>query len=239
MISKKTKALLNDKATNRLKRYFIDVSDQFTGMISAADVQQLCTDLGVNVDELMLMLLVFPSMYAVVPISNYKVGALCLGESGNLYYGANIEFVGQALSFVVHAEQASIANAIEHGETKATTLAVSAAPCGYCRQFLYELNNAANLQVVLDGKPSQLLTYYLPDPFGPTDLGLIGGLMDAQNNNLALVNSTSDPVIIEAFNQANKSYSPETLCYSGVAIQVSNGAIYGGSYAENAAYNPF
>jgi len=238
MISERTKSLLTEKNTSLLKNYFSSLGSQFTGMIPAADVQQLCNDLNVTVYELMIMLIVFPSFYAVVPISNYPVGAFCLGESGNIYYGANIEFTGQALSFVVHGEQASIANAIEHGETKAVALAVSAAPCGYCRQFLYELNNAKNLEIILDGKPNQLLTYYLPDAFGPGDLGFTGGLMDLKNNNLTLVNPTTDSVINEALSQANKSYSIYTSCFSGVAIQVNDGSIYGGSYAENAAYNP-
>lgn len=238
MVSERTKSLLTEENKRYLKNYLTELSSQFTGMIPAADVQKLCTELNVTVYELMIMLIAIPSLFAVVPISNYPVGAFCLGESGNIYYGANMEFTNQALSFVVHGEQASIANAIEHGETKAVALAVSAAPCGYCRQFLYEINNAQHLEIILDGKPNQLLTYYLPDAFGPGDLGFTGGLMDVKYNNLSLVNPTSDPVILEALNQANKSYAIYTSCFCGVAIQVTDGSIYGGSYAENAAYNP-
>ena len=62
--------------------------------------------------------------------------------SGNLYFGANYEFPGQALSFTVHAEQAATMHAISFGETGIDLLAVSAAPCGYCRQFLNELTTA-------------------------------------------------------------------------------------------------
>lgn len=85
MMSESTKALFSDRTTNTLKEYFMGVNEEFTGMIPVADVQMLCNELNLTVEQLMIMLLYFPTMFAVVPISNYKVGALCLGESGNLY----------------------------------------------------------------------------------------------------------------------------------------------------------
>ena len=39
----------------------------------------------------------------------------------------------------IHAEQCLIANALLHGETGIQKLAISAAPCGHCRQFYSEL----------------------------------------------------------------------------------------------------
>jgi cytidine deaminase len=78
---------------------------------------------------------------AHAPHTNFFVGTVALGSSGSIYFGANYEFPGQALSFTVHGEQAATAHAISCGESGMQMLAVSAAPCGYCRQFLYELTS--------------------------------------------------------------------------------------------------
>src|SRR5436305_3485667 len=106
---------------------------------------------------------------AVPPISNFYVGVVALGTSGNIYYGANYEFPGEALSFTVHAEQAAVVNAMAHGETGLQTIAVSAAPCGYCRQFLNELTTASTLQILMPDREPMLLSSLLPAAFGPTD----------------------------------------------------------------------
>lgn len=39
----------------------------------------------------------------------------------------------------VHAEQFLMANLVLHNESSLHTLAISAAPCGHCRQFYSEL----------------------------------------------------------------------------------------------------
>jgi len=108
---------------------------------------------------------------------NFFVGAVALGSSGSLYFGANYEFVGQALSFTVHGEQAATAHAIPTAEIGMQMLAVSAAPCGYCRQFLYELTTASTLLILLPKTPPALLTSLIPDAFGPSDLNVTAALM--------------------------------------------------------------
>ena len=65
--------------------------------------------------------------------------AVGLGESGRLYVGVNLEFARLPLNNSVHAEQFLVVNALHHGETGITKMAVSAAPCGHCRQFYSEL----------------------------------------------------------------------------------------------------
>ena len=62
-----------------------------------------------------------------------------LGASGRLYVGVNLEFPCLPLHNSVHAEQFLVVNALQHGERELVKLAVSAAPCGHCRQFLSEL----------------------------------------------------------------------------------------------------
>ena len=61
------------------------------------------------------------------------------GASGRLFVGVNLEFPGLPLHHSVHAEQFLIANAAQAGEQVLTRLAVSALPCGHCRQFCSEL----------------------------------------------------------------------------------------------------
>jgi cytidine deaminase len=137
------------------------------------------------------------------------------------------------LSFALHAEQSATSNAWLHGEEGLTSLAVSAAPCGYCRQFLYELTTASTLTILLPDTEDQLLTTLLPDPFGPEN----GGLMEVQDHGLT-VSPTPDDTGIAALAAANASYSPYATTFAGVALRMSDGSIFSGRYGENAAFNP-
>lgn len=65
--------------------------------------------------------------------------AVGLGASGALYVGVNLEFARLPLYNSVHAEQFLLVNALHHGERAIQRLAISAAPCGHCRQFYSEL----------------------------------------------------------------------------------------------------
>ena len=51
------------------------------------------------------------------PVSSFKVGAVALGETGALHFGANLEVKGGGPGFCVHAEQTAIVNALAGGET--------------------------------------------------------------------------------------------------------------------------
>jgi cytidine deaminase len=215
----------------------IHAAATFHGVISAQQASALAQKLGITLEQLAIMLVPVAQLYAVVPVSNYQVGAVGVGLTGALYYGANLEVAGEALSFTVHAEQACTANAWINGESGLATLAISAAPCGYCRQFLYELVTASTLQIALPSQPLQPLTYFLPDPFGPHDLGVQGGLMQPAFNGLT-VNQPLDAAGQAALDAANASYSPYTSTFAGVALVSTSGVICSGRYAENAAYNP-
>jgi cytidine deaminase len=188
----------------------------------------------------MLALVPFAELYAQPAISDYPVGAVARGTTtGALYYGANMEFYGQSLIFTVHAEQSATTNAWLHGEQGLDLVAVSAAPCGYCRQFLYETANADKLQVLLTGEaPALLYPTLLPDAFGPEQLGVTSALMTLEDHGLSLIEPTDDPVILQALAAANASYAPYTSSFAGVSVQMSSGDIFPGRVAENAAYNP-
>jgi cytidine deaminase len=205
----------------------------------------------------MMSLLPLAQQYAVVPVSHYQVGAVAAGmpiyDTGwaNLYLGANFEFANAALSFTVHGEQSATNHAWLRGEAGIQKLAISAAPCGYCRQFLYELVTAKKLEILLPdpNNPSSYtsapLTNFLPQPFGPSDLGVQGGLMDPTLGYHSLTfpgGVPTDPVVVAATVAACASYAPyatdTAFGYAGVAIQLSDNSIYAGRNAENAAYNP-
>ncbi len=221
-------------------------------MIPSELVLSCLNELNIDIEAFMIRLLPLAAAYARAPISGFHVGAVALGMPpgsvtdgpGNLYLGANMEFAGEALSFCVHGEQCAVNHAWLHGETGLQSLAINAAPCGYCRQFLYELTTATKgfkilLKAENDSYTTQPLSYYLPNAFGPKDLGVKGGLMEPGSHGLA-ISSAEDKskTVKEALASANSSYSPYTNNYSGVALQHENGMIFGGRYAENAAYNP-
>jgi cytidine deaminase len=173
--------------------------------------------------------------FAKPPVSNFRVGAVARGASGLLYFGTNVEFAGEALSFTVHAEQSAIVHAWMSGETGVDVVATSAAPCGFCRQFLNELNTARELMIVMPGQ-MRALSSLLPSSFGPRDLGVDGGLMQREDHKLAI--DVEDNLARAALAAANMSYAPYSKDYAGVAVRTTDGTILSGAYAENAAFNP-
>jgi cytidine deaminase len=89
--------------------------------IAAPVVTQFLRSSGMTIEQLMLALVAEAQEYALPAISNLFVGAVALGSSGSLYFGANYEFVGQELSSTVHGEQAATAHAIACGEATSST----------------------------------------------------------------------------------------------------------------------
>ena len=227
---------LPEPARARLAKLFN--SGSCISVIPHAEAGEIATTAGIDESQLMLRLLPVVKHFAVTPISNFQVGAVARGQSGNLYFGANMEFTGTALSLSTHAEQAAIVNAWVHGESGLDRLAVNYAPCGYCRQFLFELVTARNLEVFLPHTTPALLTSLLPHAFGPRDLNVQGGLMEHHADGLELDQPTKDPVILVALSAARMSYAPYSQGHAGTALATHGGEIYTGPYAENAAYNP-
>jgi len=209
----------------------------FPGYLIAEEVKALVGTLRITVEELVAKLLPIAATRATVPVSGYKVGCVCRGDSGNLYFGSNIEFPGEDLSATIHAEQAAIANAIAFGETGIKAITVSAPPCGGCRQFMKELNDAETLKIYLPNQDPLLLDDLLPSGFGPGDLNTDRRLMGSQHQALKLVDETEDKLVLQALEAASKSYAPYSGCYSAVALETNRGFTFIGSYAENAAYN--
>lgn len=208
----------------------------FKGVVTEAQFKTLQKASALDEQELKLALLPFAAAYSVAPISNFNVGAIVKGNSNTLYFGANLEFAGAQLGQTVHAEQSAISHAWMKGETGILDITINFSPCGHCRQFMNELSTADKLQVQLPERDEMSLQAYLPESFGPKDLGIESGLMSPVDHGFS--SEESDELVSVALSALNKSHAPYTKDHSGIAIKAKSGEIVSGSYAENAAFNP-
>lgn len=222
------------------------VTEKLKGMLPAYpfhikvdEALKLAETLGITVAQLMVELIPIARNYAapVVPISNFQVGSCAMGQSGDLYLGVNMEFCGDNLSQTVHSEQSSVTNAMCHDEKGIAALAVSAEPCGACRQYLNELACASDLVITIPNRHAISLDDLLPHAFGPKNLNVDGGMLVTYEDPLVKPED-NDELIELAWNSANKGYAPYSHCNAGVALQFADGFKTTGWYAENAAFNP-
>lgn len=217
-----------------LQPYF-DAPD-FPAMFQADQVEALKQHSGLDDSALAFALLPLAATYSLTPISHFQVGAVARGVSGNLYFGANMEFAGAPLQQTVHAEQSVIAHAWLRGETGLVSITVNYTPCGHCRQFMNELNSGTRLQINQPGRATATLGDYLPYAFGPQDLEIGERLMSPIDHGFQL--ALNDELAKAALAAANRSHAPYSNAYSGVALEGEDGTVYAGRYAENAAFNP-
>lgn len=98
-----------------------------------------------------------------------------------------------------------------------------------------ELTTADELVVQLPQRDEKTLQEYLPESFGPSDLGIKSGLMASIDHGKKC--EESDEMVLKALDALNKSHAPYTHNLSGVSIKLKNGKVYQGAYAENAAFN--
>ena len=120
---------------------------------------------------------------AYVPYSNYMVGAALLAKSGKIYTGCNIESCSYTPTTC--AERVALVKAVSEGEREFSAIAViggpkagidegapEAAPCGVCRQFLYEFGT--DIQIICAKAPdsyyTKTISEMLPHGFGPSHL---------------------------------------------------------------------
>ncbi|MEQ9969270.1 cytidine deaminase [Pectobacterium carotovorum] len=213
----------------------IDKPD-FAAMLTADDVNAVGEASQLDADALAFALLPLAAACAQAPISNFQVGAIAQGLSGNFYFGANMEFSAVQLQQTVHAEQSAVSHAWIRNERGLRAVTVNYTPCGHCRQFMNELRNAASLRIQLPGRQPAVLSHYLPDSFGPVDLHIDTLLMDDVNHGATLQNVNA--LARRALDAANHSHAPYSKAISGIALETLSGNIYTGRYAENAAFNP-
>ena len=216
-------------------------------------VEELKEAYGMTADELITALITPASTMARPPISSFEVGAVGIGGSGALYVGCNLEFAHLPLYNSVHAEQFLLVNALHHGEQSIQKLAISAAPCGHCRQFFSELDCADSIKFLFFGG-SYSLGQLLPMRFKPSDLldtSTVPLLLKPQDNRVAFTDASLAQLRAweqegredlakaaeEALGECQKSYAPYSTCPAGAAIVADEG-VYAGGYIESAAYNP-
>jgi len=204
------------------------------------DIQQKLG--GIEIAELLQLLLPIIKKRAIVPISNFYIGVATLAKSGRVYLGHNVEFSGVPLSQTIHAEGFAICKLFISGEEGIELLVVNAPPCGFCRQHLAELQvSSLDIQIyITKPKLHATLKTLLPHSFGPIDLGNTTCLLNRKgiDHKTILEVTTSDIIINSALEAANFSYCPYTKCPSGISIQTKTKKVYQGSTLENAAYNP-
>ena len=75
---------------------------------------------------------------AYAPYSEYQVGAAVLARDGRVFAGANVESAAYPLG--ICAERSAIARAASEGLRPGDmeAIAITASPCGGCRQWLHE-----------------------------------------------------------------------------------------------------
>lgn len=79
---------------------------------------------------------------AYAPYSKFKVGAALLAKNGKVFLGCNVE--NASYGATICAERTAITKAISEGVKEFKKIAIVAssgdyaAPCGICRQVLYE-----------------------------------------------------------------------------------------------------
>lgn len=214
---------------------YMDAPD-FPAMFKAEQVDAIKQRCGLDDDALAFALLPLAAACSLAPISQFYVGAIARGQSGNLYFGANMEFSGAPMQQTIHAEQCAVTHAWLRGESALASITVNYTPCGHCRQFMNELNSGTTLKIRLPGREPATLGDYLPDAFGPKDLNIATLLMDRVDHGFQL--TLTDELEMAALAAANQSHAPYSNAHSGVALEAEDGTIYSGRYAENAAFNP-
>jgi cytidine deaminase len=108
---------------------------------------------------------------AYVPYSRYKVGAALLTPAGAIIPGCNLE--NAAYTPGICAERSAVAAAISQGQREFSAVAVvtenGGAPCGVCRQTLYEF--APQMWVIIANAEGQILQELRLDELLPHGFG--------------------------------------------------------------------
>ncbi|WP_221030823.1 cytidine deaminase [Actomonas aquatica] len=110
------------------------------------------------------------------PYSEFRVGAAILTASGETFSGCNVENASYGLCNC--AERTAIFTAAAAGHRQIRCVVVytpttkATAPCGACRQVIYEFGPTARVVSVCDSKDrlDTDINALLPGAFGPADL---------------------------------------------------------------------
>ena len=115
---------------------------------------------------------------AYAPYSKFSVGAAVLTDAGEIHAGCNVENASYGLTNC--AERTAIFSAVAASKKKLrincvvvyTPTRTATAPCGACRQVIYEFGPTARVISICAG-PEHIdvsIDALLPGAFGPQDL---------------------------------------------------------------------
>lgn len=113
---------------------------------------------------------------AYVPYSKFPVGAAALTDTGEVVVGANVENASYGLTLCAECALVSKLHTDHGGGRLVAFTCVDAngdllAPCGRCRQLLWEHGGRDLLVDTADGVVT--MNEFLPGAFGPGDLGRV------------------------------------------------------------------
>ena len=113
---------------------------------------------------------------AYAPYSRFAVGAAVLADDGSVFSGSNVENASYGLT--VCAERIATYKAVTAGIRRIQAVVVytptthPTAPCGACRQVLFEFGPSATVLAACESGETMewSVNELLPDAFGPSNL---------------------------------------------------------------------
>ncbi len=114
------------------------------------------------------------TLMSYAPYSHVSVGAAGYTSDGRYVEGANVENASYGLTLC--AECSLVSDLMRQGGGRLVAVSIvagdgqSIAPCGRCRQLLFEHGGAELLVDAGENAPARALGELLPDAFGPDDL---------------------------------------------------------------------
>jgi cytidine deaminase len=110
--------------------------------------------------------------HSYAPYSKLRVGAAGVTDDGRVVAGCNVENASYGLALCAECSLVSALHMTGGGRLRAVVCVDGSgallAPCGRCRQLLYEAGGASLL--VLREKGPVPISALLPEAFGPDDL---------------------------------------------------------------------
>ncbi|MBI2263745.1 MAG: cytidine deaminase [Armatimonadetes bacterium] len=178
---------------------------------------------------------------AYAPTSHYLVGAAILTKSGKIYTGCNTELT----AYADHGEQVAIGKAQADGETEIVAIALqcgsegkplgfkpeSNAPCGNCRQALFECN--PDLKVILPNGPEGMEVHTVRDLLPVA----YQRKREPWNNPQVVEEHFSDPLVEEALIARSNARVPRSHYPVGAAVETADGRIFRGSKIEASSFS--
>ena len=140
------------------------------------------TDINTDTIKNMINLAIEQIKYSYAPYSDFKVGAVLMSKTGQLYTGCNIENAAYTPTYC--AERTAFFKAISQGEREFMGICIvggkggkieeMTAPCGVCRQVMMEFCNPESFEIILAVNENNYkifkLKEILPLGFGPENI---------------------------------------------------------------------